>query len=97
VGRTGGEEFAVFPEGSDEAAAAALAQRLRADIESSPAPAPLSHTPTVTIGVAQCTASEANLEPGVQRADAAMYRGKRAGRNRVVRATNQYELALAAE
>jgi len=97
VGRTGGEEFAVFLEGSDEEAAAALAERLRADIEASPAPAPLSQTPTVTIGVAQCTESETNIEPAIQRADAAMYRGKRAGRNQVVRATNQYELTLAAD
>ena len=97
VGRTGGEEIAVFLEGSDEEAAAALAERLRADIEASPAPAPLSRTPTVTIGVAQCAGGETNIEPAIQRADAAMYRGKRAGRNQVVQATNQYELTLAAD
>lgn len=83
--RLGGEEFAVLlPDTSMETALVA-AERLRAALDR-PAPATGAGAPyTVSIGLAM-------LEPGeefdslMQRADAALYAAKEAGRNRVMRA-----------
>lgn len=83
--RLGGEEFAVLlPDTSMETALVA-AERLRAALDRS-AQAPGASAPyTVSIGLAM-------LEPGeefdslMQRADAALYAAKEAGRNRVMRA-----------
>lgn len=89
VGRLGGEEFAVLLEGVDEKAAAALSERLREQIENSDPPPPLLQTPTVTIGVAQCSLGDKDIEAALRRTDAAMYVGKGAGRNRVILASQQ--------
>lgn len=87
IGRIGGEEFAIFLEDTDEAAAATLAERLRADIEHGHSPL-ADHRPlTVTIGAAERTSADPDVESLLQRADQAMYLGKELGRNRVVRAS----------
>lgn len=78
--RFGGEEFAVLLPGIGGALALKVAERIRRDLERTPWP----HEPvTVSIGAAQATHHE---EPAhlVARADAALYRAKREGRNRVV-------------
>jgi diguanylate cyclase (GGDEF)-like protein len=79
--RYGGEEFVVvLPECSLEEALAA-AERLR---RAMPEGAPVAFT--VSIGVATAPQHAADAEGLVARADAALYRAKRGGRNRVVAA-----------
>ncbi|HEX4853369.1 GGDEF domain-containing protein [Arenimonas sp.] len=78
--RFGGEEFAVLLPGIGGALAVKVAERIRRDLERTAWP----YEPvTVSIGAAQATHDE---EPAhlVARADAALYRAKREGRNRVV-------------
>lgn len=95
IGRMGGEEFAVFMSDADEEVAATLAKRLRAAVTTAEVSGLPSKRLTVTIGVAACTSAEESVEPALQRADVAMYRGKRGGRDCVVRASSQPALALA--
>ncbi len=80
LGRWGGEEFLILlPETAGDAAAA-MAERIRARVESEPFPE--VGTVTVSLGVAT-----AGLRPTadelVKRADDALYQAKREGRNRV--------------
>lgn len=79
LGRIGGEEFVLLlPEtGMDEAVV--VAQRIRAATELE------SNSPhyTVSIGVAQLQLQEGTVAVILGRADAAMYRAKSQGRNRV--------------
>lgn len=84
IGRYGGEEFMVAAELESEAAGQ-LAERLRASVSSTPIHSEHSAiTATVSIGVATARdAASCPLERLVQSADAAMYRAKRDGRNRV--------------
>jgi len=84
IGRIGGEEFGGFLEGANENAAAAVAERLRSAIERPPTASALPETPTITIGISQCRNTDNNLEAAFRRADEALYRGKREGRNRVI-------------
>lgn len=80
-GRFGGEEFvALLPETS-LAEARVVAERIRATMESVVTTLPAC---TVSIGVAASQADDAGLDAIIARADAAMYRAKAAGRNRVV-------------
>lgn len=78
--RFGGEEFAVLLPGIGGALALKVAERIRRDLERTAWP---HEAVTVSIGAAQATHGE---EPAhlVARADAALYRAKREGRNRVV-------------
>jgi diguanylate cyclase (GGDEF)-like protein len=88
--RYGGEEFAVLCPGVDADGAAALAERLRELIAQTPIPiaisageAPSLSKPlhiTASFGVADRSAGDDLLSA----ADAALYRAKRQGRNRVV-------------
>ena len=83
IGRYGGEEFLVLLPGCDAAAAADIAERARAAVAAAPvdidgAPVPV----TASIGVASVST---HIEPAVlvDAADAALYRAKDGGRNRV--------------
>jgi len=86
VGRWGGEEFLVVLPDCGRAEAAALAERLRAGLESEeihPADAPPVSI-TSSFGVAAVDPGEnLSAEALVRAADHALYRAKRRGRNRV--------------
>lgn len=83
LARLGGEEFvALLPE-TGPAEAAATAERLRAAIAESATPAlPPDRRLTASLGVA-CLQDGESFEFLLARADEAMYRAKKAGRNRV--------------
>lgn len=84
AGRLGGEEFAVVLPGDDERAAQATAERLRQSIASEPAKTSVGEIAvTVSIGATLFRAGDCDPEQPLQRADAALYRAKQAGRNRV--------------
>jgi diguanylate cyclase (GGDEF)-like protein len=82
--RLGGEEFAVLLPRTDADAAVGLADELRRALERAGVPESAGVTVryTVSVGVASLDAGE-TLAGLLQRADAALYAAKRAGRNRV--------------
>ena len=85
-GRIGGEEFVVICLDTDAPGVMHLAERLRAALENHAIEIPGSDQPlhcTVTIGVSPPFASAPVLEEAMKEADAALYRGKAAGRNRI--------------
>jgi diguanylate cyclase len=96
VARTGGEEFAILIEPLDRdggeapithEAMAQIAERVRQGVEALTLTIPKTATPIgkVTVSIGACHAREA-MSPGdlYQKADAALYRAKEAGRNRVM-------------
>jgi diguanylate cyclase (GGDEF)-like protein len=83
-GRFGGEEFLLILPDTEVRGAAVVAERIRAGVEQGAFPGvPAGHQVTVTIGVAG-RAHEEGADALIARADLALYRGKDAGRNRVV-------------
>jgi diguanylate cyclase (GGDEF)-like protein len=83
-GRFGGEEFLLILPDTDARGAVAVAERIRASAEQGAFPGvPPGHQVTVTIGVAGRNREETG-DALLARADLALYRGKDAGRNRVV-------------
>jgi diguanylate cyclase (GGDEF)-like protein len=82
--RMGGEEFAVLLPRTDADAAVGLADELRRALERAGVPGSAGMTVhyTVSVGVASFDVGE-TLASLLQRADAALYAAKRAGRNRV--------------
>ncbi|WP_421250782.1 diguanylate cyclase [Aeromonas sp. 600584] len=82
LGRTGGEEFlALLPEtGLEEASR--VAERICSRIGQRALPG-LSHPVTISIGCACLRDDDQDLAALIRRADAALYRAKGAGRNRV--------------
>ncbi|HJV52661.1 MAG TPA: GGDEF domain-containing protein [Noviherbaspirillum sp.] len=85
VGRFGGEEFVCLLPETDRDAAVACAERLRTTIESLRVESPLGEVRfTVSIGVALYDDAYAGWEELLKDADAALYRAKQEGRNRVV-------------
>ena len=87
VGRLGGEEFVVLLPSANAVDAAAVAERLRFALESTPlaqssaVPEPLRIT--ASIGVASQTGADHDLSELLGRADRALYAAKHGGRNRV--------------
>ncbi len=81
--RWGGEEFCVVLPNTDRAGAQSVAEKLRANLAQSPLPLSGGPTCTVTasVGFASIRVGE-ELASAVGRADVALYRAKRAGRNR---------------
>lgn len=79
--RFGGEEFLALLPATDMPAALQVAEKLRQAVESSPDP--VAGRVTLSIGLAMATPDQANAEVAVHNADAALYRAKREGRNRV--------------
>ena len=88
LGRYGGEEFLVVLPGMGHDGARAVAERLREEVgEPFAAPSPLAATGigrlSVSIGVAVFQGPADTLDALLARADAALYRAKAQGRNRV--------------
>nr|WP_315259644.1 CHASE domain-containing protein [uncultured Duganella sp.] len=84
-GRIGGEEFAILLPGTELEAAAVFAERLRQRVAQAPMRLDdevLLHI-TVSIGVAVMGGKNAGGDQALSRADQALYRAKRGGRNRV--------------
>lgn len=85
-GRIGGEEFVMLLVETDISEAIQMAQRVRQQIEDAPfgaeqdIPCPLR----VSIGVAEFQSVEEGITDVMGRADAALYRAKQEGRNKVV-------------
>jgi diguanylate cyclase (GGDEF)-like protein len=82
IGRYGGEEFLLVLPGCEAAGAVTVAERVRQAVE-------LRHLAghqcfvSVSVGVAAMQSDHDTVEELVQRADEALYRAKREGRNRV--------------
>lgn len=85
--RYGGEEFVVLIPGADMAAATAFAERLRLACEARAIPhpsSPVAPVVTISLGVASSVPPpDASPVTLVAEADAALYRAKQGGRNRV--------------
>lgn len=82
LGRYGGEEFVVLLPQTDIEMGRAVAERIRARIAKSSANG-IPHY-TVSIGIAALGADHPDMVALLDAADKAMYRAKRAGKNRVV-------------
>lgn len=83
VGRWGGEEFLIVLPNTELDGAVLVAERIRqaiGQLQVMAAGKPVSVT--MTLGLSTCTEGE-NLETAISRADAALYRGKQAGRDRL--------------
>lgn len=88
--RFGGEEFALLLPATSGADAATVAERTRAALEALALPHPDGACPVVTASFGVATfvpESDGDPERLLATADAALYRAKREGRNRVVGAT----------
>jgi diguanylate cyclase (GGDEF)-like protein/PAS domain S-box-containing protein len=84
VGRIGGEEFTVILHGAGTAAAALFGRRLQARLARSPMQdGGRSISVQVSIGLAAMRAGEGGVDAALVRADAALYRAKERGRNRI--------------
>jgi diguanylate cyclase (GGDEF)-like protein/PAS domain S-box-containing protein len=82
--RLGGEEFGVLLPNTELEDAVATAERLRAAVEKLHCSSRRRKMKvTVSIGVASCGKNRSNLDVILREADAAMYRAKSQGRNRV--------------
>ncbi len=84
VGRIGGEEFAIILSGADIDDAERFAERVRERLARAPLQTgATSISVTVSIGVSPMLAADPGIAAPLSRADAALYRAKQAGRNRV--------------
>lgn len=83
AGRLGGEEFCILSN-ITTAAAAAMAERIRSDLEAKPFMTPSGiMQATVSAGIAVRSDESESLQELLDRADAALYQAKEAGRNRL--------------
>lgn len=84
-GRLGGEEFAAILPETDLQGGLLVAERLREELQGLTVKEASGNTMhfTVSIGAAERTESDASMEAIIRRADEALYRAKRMGRNRV--------------
>jgi diguanylate cyclase (GGDEF)-like protein/PAS domain S-box-containing protein len=85
LGRMGGEEFAVLLPETDAQQALLVAERLRQAVASTPVPVGdgVSVSLTVSIGVATMREGDGDVHALLSRADAALYRAKDTGRDKV--------------
>jgi diguanylate cyclase (GGDEF)-like protein len=82
VGRIGGEEFAILLPGRDEAAAVALAERIRRALTDAAMEVD-GHAVGATVSIGVAASRIGDLAGLLGRADSALYRAKEEGRNRV--------------
>ncbi len=85
--RIGGEEFVVVMPETDMSVASAVAERLRRKIAGEPFPIEQGRRKidaTISVGIAGLEPSDDTAAQLLKRADRALYRAKREGRNRVV-------------
>jgi len=84
LGRIGGEEFCVLLLESSLHRGIEIAERLRQQVEKTPLQFNNITVPyTVSIGVTTTSVNDSGLDSVMRRADAALYRAKRNGRNQV--------------
>ncbi|MDH2915307.1 MAG: PAS domain S-box protein [Gallionella sp.] len=84
LGRLGGEEFGIMLPGTDSAGAALFAERFRGYVADTPTQSSNGKIPvTISIGIAMFNAGDTTVESIMARADAALYRAKESGRNRI--------------
>jgi diguanylate cyclase (GGDEF)-like protein len=94
VARVGGEEFAIILPGTDLRDAMAIADQLCTTVGASPMDLTSVGLPmTSSFGVAAISKDDRELDDMVRRADRALYRSKRAGRNQVDLESSQLMLA----
>ena len=94
VARVGGEEFALLLPGTDLRDAMAMADQLCDKIGATPMELTAIGLPmTSSFGVAAISEKDSELDDMVRRADRALYRSKRAGRNQVDLESSQLILA----
>ena len=85
AGRYGGEEFGIILPNTPEAGAVVVAERIRASIEAAPIPfEDREIKATSSLGVTEYRPGVADCEELIAQADAALYRAKEGGRNRVI-------------
>jgi len=84
LARIGGEEFAVLLPDTEQGDAGGVAERIRVAVESLAMQSDEWQRihPTVSVGVARSIAGN-DIEELIRRADAALYRAKESGRNRI--------------
>ena len=95
-GRFGGDEFGAVLVDIERGDALALAERIRAAIESARFDDVPSLRFTVSLGVAMSSGMQTDTTAWIRRADAALYRAKQHGRNRVVVRSDNIEEPVAA-
>lgn len=86
VSRPGGEEFAIVCLDADDEGVRQLAGRVHSAIEQLAVPLPGAPEPlrcTATVGISRPFHGPDGLDAAMQEADAALYRGKAAGRSRI--------------
>ena len=84
AGRIGGEEFLMVLPETDLAGARTFAERLRKAIAEAPIPLPIGGLNiTISLGITVRTGGDLDAGQLLARADAALYRAKAGGRNRV--------------
>lgn len=84
LGRYGGEELVLLLPGTGLAQAAPVLERLRQEIAAMDVPDLRGAHVTASIGAAELTGGDGGFTDLLARADAAVYRAKAAGRNRVM-------------
>ena len=83
LGRWGGEEFLAIMPGAGAGAAAELGERLRQQVADIRFPDNMPLSISVSIGMSVFEGSAQSVNELIQAADAALYRAKGAGKNRV--------------
>lgn len=93
LGRWGGEEFIAILDGAPGREPGSIAEALRATVEAAPVPFERKAIPvTVSIGLATAFSTD-DIDALLAEADAALYRAKNTGRNRVVYAGSPLPVA----
>lgn len=85
LARTGGEEFTVLLNNTDKESAFVLAEKLRTTIENSYyRDKELEIKVTISLGISELDKTDEDLDNVINRADKALYRAKKAHRNKTV-------------